>query len=364
MSGRACHSPVGSSAVDPESANITYDQKGILRFLYVTATHASSRPTVRALLGAACISPMPVLVTLANSGPVPTVVYRCGLALPVLGVIAIAEQRRCGPRSLASRGHAFLAGLFLAVDLVLFNHTITDAGAGVSTVIGSLYVPLVAVLAWLLLRERPSRGYLLTLPVVIAGIVLASGIVGGSGTGQHPGAGLLYGVAANIAYAGYLLILRQTAANTRHVAGQLFDATAGATAGAVLFGLIFGGLQLAVPWHALGWLLLLSLIVQVAGWLLITASLPQLPAALSSMLLLLQPAGAMLLAAIALSQRPTAIQLAGAAIACGGVVVAAVAKQKPSREIPTQHPPPLASVVGDSRPGSVEGGRRPSHSDA
>jgi drug/metabolite transporter (DMT)-like permease len=199
MSGRACHSLVGSSAVDPESANITYDQKGILRFLYVTAVRASSRPTVRALLGAACISPMQVLVTLANSGPVPTVVYRCGLALPVLGVIAIAEQRRCGLRSLASRGRAFLAGLFLAVDLVLFNHTITDAGAG------SLYVPLIAVLAWLLLRERPSRGYLLTLPVVIAGIVLASGIVGGSRTGLHPGAGLLYGVAANIAYAGYLL---------------------------------------------------------------------------------------------------------------------------------------------------------------
>jgi drug/metabolite transporter (DMT)-like permease len=132
----------------------------------------------------------------------------------------------------------------------------------------------------------------------------------------------------------------------------------------VLFGLIFGGLQLAIPWHSLGWLLLLSLIVQVAGWLLITASLPQLPAALSSMLLLLQPAGAMLLAAIALSQRPTATQLAGAAIACGGVVVAAVAKQKPSREIPTQHRPPVASVAGDSRTGSVEGGRRPSQSDA
>lgn len=126
-------------------------------------------------------------------------------------------------------------------------------------------------------------------------------------------------------------ILRQAAGDTRHVAGQVFDATAGATVGALLFGLIFGGLQLAVPWHALGWLLLLSMVVQVAGWLLITASLPQLPAALSSMLLLLQPAGAMVLGAVVLSQRPTAIQVAGAAIACGGVVAAALAKQNPSR---------------------------------
>ncbi len=58
-----------------------------------------------------------------------------------------------------------------------------------STVIGSLYVPLVAILAWALLRERPSRAYLATLPVVIAGILLASGIVGGSATGHHPGRG-------------------------------------------------------------------------------------------------------------------------------------------------------------------------------
>jgi drug/metabolite transporter (DMT)-like permease len=295
----------------------------------VAVVRASARPALQVLAGAVCLSPMPVLVTLAHSGPVPTAVYRFGLALPVLGVIAIVEQRRRGPRPLRSRASAFVAGLLLAVDVVLFNHTITDAGAGVSTVIGSLYVPIVAVLAWALLRERPSRRYLATLPVVIAGIVLASGIVGGSGTGRHPGAGLVYCVGANIAFAGYLLILRQAAGDTRNVAGQVFDATAGATVGALLFGLIFGGLQLAIPWHALGWLLLLSMIVQVAGWLLVIASLPRLPAALSSMLLLLQPAGALVLSAVALGERPTVIQLAGAAIACGGVVAAALAREDP-----------------------------------
>jgi drug/metabolite transporter (DMT)-like permease len=283
---------------------------------------------VQALLGAACISPMPVLVTLASAGPVPTVFYRCGLALPVLGLLAVIEQRRRGPRSLARRGYAFLAGIFLAVDLVLFNHTITDAGAGVSTVIGSLYVPIVAVLAWALLRERPNRRYLRTLLVVMIGIVLASGMVGGSGTGHHPVAGVAYGAAANVAYACYLLILRQVAGNTGHVAGQVFDATAGATAGTVLFGLAFGGFQLAVPWRAFGWLLLLAVIVQVAGWLLITSSLPRLAAALSSMLLLLQPALAMVLAAIILHERPTMIQLAGAAVACGGVVAAAMTQDR------------------------------------
>ena len=275
---------------------------------------------------------MPVLVQLASAGPVPTVFYRCGLALPVLGLAAVAEQRRRGPRSLARHGYSFLAGLFLAVDLVLFNHTITDAGAGVSTVIGSLYVPIVAVLAWAVLRERPSRRYLLTLPVVMIGILLASGIIGGSGTGHLPGAGLAYCAAANVAYACYLLILRQVAGGTRHVAGQVFDATAGATAGTLLFGLAFGGLQLAVPWHTFGWLLVLAVVVQIAGWLLITSSLPGLPAALSSMLLLLQPALALVLAVIILHERPTPVQFIGAVITCGGVVAAAVTQGQGRRQ--------------------------------
>ena len=290
------------------------------------AAGASSHPAVQALLGAAFMSPMPVLVQLASAGAVPTAFYRCVLALPVLGLLAAAEQRRRGPRSLARRAYAFLAGTFLAVDLVLFNHTITDAGAGVSTVIGSLYVPIVAIVAWFVLRERPNRRFLLTLPVVMIGIVLASGMVGGSGTGHHPGAGMAYGAAASLAYVCYLLILRKAAGDTRHVAGQLFDATAGATAGTLLLGLVDGGLHLGVSWKAFGWLLLLAVTVQIVGWLFVTSSLPRLPAAVSSTLLLLQPALAMVLAAIILHQRPTVIQLIGAATACGGVVAAARAQ--------------------------------------
>ena len=286
------------------------------------------RSPVRALLGAACIAPMPILVTLAHCGPVTTAVCRCGIALPVLGAFAFAESRRRGRRAVSNRGRAFVAGLFLAVDLVLFNHTITDAGASVSTIIGSLYVPIVAVLGWALLRERLSRRYLVTMPVVIGGIVLASGVIGGSATGLHPAAAIAYGAAANVAYAGYLLILRNAATDTYHVVGQLFDATAGATAGALLIGLFFGGLQPDVSWRALGWLALLALVVQVAGWLLITASLPGLPAALSSLLLLLQPALALGLAGIVLDRWPTAVQLAGAAIASAGVLTAARSKPR------------------------------------
>jgi drug/metabolite transporter (DMT)-like permease len=280
---------------------------------------AHSRPVVRAALGAACISPMAILVTLAHVGPATTVFFRCGLALPPLAVVALAEQRRHGPRPAASRGYAMLAGLFLATDLVLFNHTIADVGAGPATVIGSLHVPFVALLAWAVLRERPSGRYFAAAPIALLGAVLVSGMAGGGSTGSHPAAGVATGIAASAAYACFLLILRHAAGQTRHVASQVFDATAGAAVGSLLLGWAFGGLRLAIPWHSVGWLLLLALLTQTVGWLLIASSLPQLPASVSSLLLLLQPAGAMVLAAVILGQWPTHIQIAGAALVCCGL---------------------------------------------
>ncbi len=289
------------------------------------------RPVLTATLGAACISSSAVLVTLAAAGAVTTAFYRCALALPVLVVLAVVEQRRLGPRPLTSRLYAALAGLFLAIDLVLWNHAIADVGAGVATVLGNLQVLFVGMFAWLVLRERPDGRYLGVLPVVLAGVILVSGILGGHAAGLDPVAGAGFGLATSAAYACFLLILRTTAGTTRHVAGQLADATAGAAIGSLLIGLLFGGLSFGITWPSLGWLLLLAMLSQTAGWLLITSSLPRLPAAVSSLLLLLQPAAAMVLADVVLGERPTLIQIGGAVLVCLGVLAVARTAAQPGR---------------------------------
>ncbi len=284
---------------------------------------ATGRPMLTAILGAASISSSGILVTLAHTGPITAAFFRCALALPVLALLAVLEQRRLGSRPLATRLSAMTAGVFLAVDLVLWNHAIADVGAGVATVLGNLQVLFVAVFAWVVLRERPGRQYLVMLPVVMVGVVLVAGLVGGHASGLHPLAGIGFGVGTSAAYACFLLILRSSSGQTPHVAGQLADATVGATAGAVLIGLILGGFQLRIDWPSFGWLLLLALLSQTVGWLLITSSLPRLPAAISSLLLLLQPAAAMVLADIVLGERPTLFQDAGALLVCLGVLAAA-----------------------------------------
>jgi drug/metabolite transporter (DMT)-like permease len=62
----------------------------------------------------------------------------------------------------------------------------------------------------------------------------------------------------------------------------------------------------------------------VVGWLLISVSLPRLPAVLTSIVLMLQPVATVFLGAVLLSEAPSAVQLVGVAIVIAGVAVATV----------------------------------------
>lgn len=301
------------------------------------------QPLLLAGLGAATISSSPVLVVLSGASAVSTAFYRSLVALPVLIVLAVLEQRKYGSRTLAQRLRAFTAGVCLAVDLILWTHAIADVGAGVATVLGNLQVLIVVAISWLLWRERPSRTVALALPVVIVGVVLVSGLIGKQTTGDHPLAGIFYGLGTSIAYAAFLMILRRSSADSKHVAGPVADSTAGSTLASLLAGLVLGGLGLHPIWPSLGWLIVLGLLSQVAGWLLITSSLPKLPAAVSSLMLLLQPAASMVIAAVVIAERPTGLQIFGAALTCCGALAASLASTRnPAPPDPPADPEPSA----------------------
>ncbi|MHB8719520.1 MAG: DMT family transporter [Candidatus Dormibacteria bacterium] len=289
---------------------------------------AGPSPAVAAAVGALCISSSAVLVELAGTPAVTTAFFRCLLAVPFLVPVAVWERRRLGsPRR---RAHLFaaIAGAFFAADLVLWNHAIDDVGAGIATVLGNLQVIVVTAAAWLLYRERPGRTVLVVLPAVIGGAVLVSGLAGRPSFAADPAGGIIFGSGTSLAYAGFLLTLRSAAARP-HVATPLLVATASAAIVSALLGLLVGGFE---AWPGVGpflWLLLLAVTSQTVGWLLITSSLPHLTRAVSSLILLLQPVAALGLAALVRGEVPTALQLVGATLICGGVLVVARSARRP-----------------------------------
>ncbi|MEX2196305.1 MAG: DMT family transporter [Thermoleophilaceae bacterium] len=285
-------------------------------------------PVATAVAGALCIAFSAIFVRLAETAPSTAALFRCFWALPVLGLLAWLEQRRHGPRGGRERLLALLAGLFFAADLIAWHHAIDDVGAGLATVLGNLQVVFVGLIAWAALGERPEDRLLVAVPIVLGGVVLISGVIGAGAYGDDPALGVVFGLITAITYSLFILILRRAGSDLRQPAGPLFDATAAAAVGSLAGGLVLGEIDLLPGWEATGWLVTLALSSQVVGWLLISISLPRLPAALTSVLLTVQPVGSVLLGIVLLSEAPSRVQLTGVAVVLAGILVATVGRAK------------------------------------
>jgi drug/metabolite transporter (DMT)-like permease len=285
------------------------------------------RPVVAVLGGALAIAFSAILFRLSHVSSSTGGFYRCLWALPPLWLLARWEDSRFGPRPRRARRLAWLAGAFVSADLVLWHNAIEQVGAGLATVLGNTQVVLVGLVTWLLLKERPARASLAAIPVVAAGVVLISGVVERGAYGADPRLGAVYGILTGLAYTGFLVTLRAANRDLRRPAGPLFDATCAGAVGCAAIGAVVGDLDLTPSWSAQGWLVVLELTSQVFGWLLISVSLPRLPAALTSVMLTFQPVCSVVFAALILGESPSALQLAGAGCILAGLVVASLRRE-------------------------------------
>ncbi|MGE5691351.1 MAG: EamA family transporter, partial [Pseudomonadota bacterium] len=130
-------------------------------------------------------------------------------------------------------------------------------------------------------------------------------------------------------YAGFLLVLRAGSADARRSSGALFHATLASAVAVVPIGLLLGELDFRTPWEATAWLVVLALTSQVLGWVLITAALPQVPAALSSVVLTLQPVMSVVFAMLLVNEDPSSVQLVGILVVIAGVVLATGGSRRP-----------------------------------
>ena len=258
---------------------------------------------------------------LSDVSPETSAFFRCAWAVPVLALLAARERRRLGPSD-RRRSATLLAGVIFAANLALYHHTIDLVGAGLATVLGNLQIVVVAFFAWLVLKERPEARVVVAVPIVLGGVVLISGVLEAGAYGDDPGRGAVFGILTSLAYAAFILLMRSANAGPRRPAGPLVEATFAAAACLLVYGLFTGTVDVTPGWEATGWLVLLALSSQVVGWLLISISLPALPAALGSLLLLVQPVGAVLLGVVLLGEAPSAVQLGGVLVVLAGVLVA------------------------------------------
>lgn len=252
------------------------------------------RTMLIALAGAVAISFSPVLYVFSGTNPSTGAFFRMLYALPALALLAYLV-RSADTRSSRTRWMAFGAGLILAPDMLSYHSSMIFIGIGIATLIGNSQVIIVTLASWKLFGEKPNPAILLSLPVVVVGLALISGIADSEPYGEDPVKGVIFGLMAAFFYSSFLILFRYSNRELAPSSSVQLDATAGAALGLLVLGLLplsgyaIEPLDLQPIWPGHGWLIVLALLCQVAGWLAIAHALPRLPAAHVSFAVLLQP---------------------------------------------------------------------------
>ena len=289
-----------------------------------------SRPILAAVIGAFIISSSGALTKLSLESPATIALWRCIWAVPLLAFFSHRETLKFGKRVKRDRVLSGLAGIAFTFDLVMWHYSIRYIGAGMATVMGNLSSVVVAFVAWTFLKERPSNRLLIALPFVLLGVTMTTGVLGGGADGINPGLGVAFGIACSISYGIFIVVYRAGGKDDRRIAGPLFDATLFGGLGTLVFGpFLDSDFHLLPNLHSHVYLAILGNLCQVLGWLIISIALPRLPAALTALILLIQPLGGIGIAVLFLGDHPTLIQLLGGTVILAGVVYASRAPRAP-----------------------------------
>lgn len=284
----------------------------------------TARVALSALFGGAVgIAFAPIFVRLSEVGPSATAFWRLSLALPALWLwMAIEGKQRGAPRQpscMADYRRLTLAGLFFAADLAVWHWSILFTSVANATLLANFAPIFVTLGAWLWFGQRFRLTFILGMATALLGATILIGISVHLSF-QHL-LGDLLGLVTAVFYAGYILAVKE-------LRDEFSSATvltwSGVVSSVALLPIALLSGEGLVAFTAKGWgvLIGLALISQVGGQGLITYALAHLPAAFSSVGLLLQPAVAAALAWIILSEPVGFWQAIGGVVVLAGIVLA------------------------------------------
>ncbi|MEO3434783.1 DMT family transporter [Inquilinus sp. CAU 1745] len=281
------------------------------------------------LTGALSIALSPIFVrsVLSEIGPTAAAFWRPALAIPVLWVWMALEPRNPGagkrvarrPSSARDYGTLLLAGAFFAGDLIFWHLSIKYTSVANSTLLANVAPIYVALLSFLLFKERFSRVFVAGLALAVSGAVVLMGDSLSVGAGHLLGDS--FGLITGLFYAAYILTVGRLRAHFSTATIMTWSAIA--TSLMVLPVALLSG-ETLIPQTLFGWSMVLGLaiITHAGGQSLIAYALAHLPASFSSVSLLVQPVAAAVLAWIIFGEALGPAQILGGAIVLGGISLA------------------------------------------
>jgi DME family drug/metabolite transporter len=258
---------------------------------------------------------------LAETTALSVAFLRLALSLPVLGGASAVVLGRAGfsvgPRHL---GLMAVSGVMLAAYQVCFFGALQRVGVAIATLVTLCTAPvLVALLSMVLLRERPTRRLALAAGLAMLGTILLVSPADSASLDGETGVGLLLALGSALGYALVAIVSRRVAQQYH----PLVPVTVGFAVGslALLPILLLTGPRLDFP--ATGWLLLfyLGVVPSAVGYILFTIGMRSTVATVASVVTLVEPLTAAVLAWLLFDEQLGPLALVGAALLLGAVVL-------------------------------------------
>jgi DME family drug/metabolite transporter len=264
-----------------------------------------------------------------------------GAVVLLIGYLVTTRRRAARPAVPMTRGvfsRLVLIGAGLAAYQLAYFTAVTAAGVSIATLVALGLAPLLITVGGSLLGHgHPDRATWFALAVALVGLVLLVGVSAGADSGTAVLLGALTAVGSAL---GYAVVTLAGAGVPAGVPVTL----AGFGGGALLLTpvALAVGLRFTTEPGALAMLLYLGLVPSALAYALFFAGLKTVPGAVASIVTLLEPVGATVLATLVLGERLLPAASVGGVLVLGAV--AGLYAHRIVRRRPDAIPPPTTGA--------------------
>lgn len=233
-------------------------------------------------------------------------------------------------------GVVLAAVLSVVLYHLALGHGQRTVSAGAAGVLVNTMPMFTALLAWLLLGERLTAGILTGIAISFSGVVL---ITFGQGKVIRLEPGALLVLLAALSWASYTILQKHFLRRYRPLEFTAMTIWVGTLLLALLFSQGLWGTIARAPLRATAAVFFLGALTTAVAYACYAYVISQMPAARAASFMFLTPVFGFAIATLWLHEVPTALTLAGAALALAGVVVVNTLRHRtPDRRDPA--PPP------------------------
>ncbi|KJK20275.1 DMT family transporter [Pseudomonas sp. 2(2015)] len=284
----------------------------------------SNRSILELAIGGLMLSLSALAVAFAQIGAGGAGFYRMLFASMLFWLLLKVRRQPVLLKNAKARRYTALAGVFLAIDLVLWHQSIYIVGPGIGSILTNCQVFFMTFLGFYLLKEKPSGYFIISISLAFIGLYLLLIPEMTSALGIK---GVVYGVLSGLAYAVCVYFLK---VNTELPDGggdkiaQMLNLSLWAALVLLGYALVNGESLAINDGQTLLMLVIYGVLVQFIGWLLVNRSIGAISLGLAGLILLLEPVITYFIDIAFLGKANSALQICGALLTIVAVYIGSI----------------------------------------